>query len=743
MNLSFNKLLDNILTYLFAALFFFVPLILWPKTSEVFEFNKMLFTYILTGTIVSTFATKWILNKQITIKRSVLDLPLLIFLLSQVLSTLFSIDPHTSIWGYYSRFHGGLASTLSYIMLFFLLNTHLSVQNSEARHNRLKLFVLAILASTTIVSIYGVLERLGIDKDFWVQDVQNRVFSTLGQPNWLSAYLAAILPIPIYLSLHSKKGHQTFIYFFLSILFFLTILFTKSRSGIATALIVLLVIFIHQVITAIKNKKSFSKVLVIVSSFFIIVATTGTPWSPNPLTFKQRLELGGPLWSEIEPLLNHFHLTSQVKPLNFAALSPDTQDLLNKRNSGIRVGGSDSFEIRRVVWQGAIDLFKQHPILGTGVETFGYSYYWTRPSAHNLLSEWDFLYNKAHNEYLNFLSTTGAFGFLSYLFFILSTLYLFLSLATKENHDTSLLPAFFLGFITILITNYFGFSVVPIAILFFTYPSLALSTSDTTDEYYFKLGQGWQLTKKDHKRDDDSNISTFSTISLIFVLLIFLYFLNSIYRSFLADINYNKGKAYAYAGYIGESIDYLEKAADLNKKEPVYTAILSEEYAQAALAIHQQLSSTEASGSAQTRNQVVQTQDQYAKKAIDTINLTIQKNPWHLNFLKSKAKVELTLAAIDPAFFEQSLHTLLQATKIAPTDAKILFNIAIIYEEINQDTSAIDTLRKTLELKPDYQQARVELMELYIKNKQFNEARLELPLLLKDFPDHPLKQLLK
>ena len=37
---------------------------------------------------------------------------------------------------------------------------------------------------------------------------------------------------------------------------------------------------------------------------------------------------------------------------------------------------------------------------------------------HNLTSEWDFLYNKAHNEYLNYLATTGLFGLGSYLLFI-------------------------------------------------------------------------------------------------------------------------------------------------------------------------------------------------------------------------------------------------------------------------------------------------------------------------------------
>ena len=38
-------------------------------------------------------------------------------------------------------------------------------------------------------------------------------------------------------------------------------------------------------------------------------------------------------------------------------------------------GVTESGDIRKIVWQGAIELWKQYPILGTGVENFAYSYY--------------------------------------------------------------------------------------------------------------------------------------------------------------------------------------------------------------------------------------------------------------------------------------------------------------------------------------------------------------------------------
>ena len=53
-------------------------------------------------------------------------------------------------------------------------------------------------------------------------------------------------------------------------------------------------------------------------------------------------------------------------------------------------------------------------LIGTGTETFAFAFYRYRPAGHNLTAN-GILYNKAHNEYLNYLATTGLFGLASYL----------------------------------------------------------------------------------------------------------------------------------------------------------------------------------------------------------------------------------------------------------------------------------------------------------------------------------------
>ena len=105
--------------YAFYALLIIVPLILTPWNYELFEFNKMLAVYAGTSVIAGAWVVEMIRQKKWLFTRTPFDVPILLFFLSQVLSTIFSIDPHTSVWGYYSRFHGGLLSTLSYVILFY------------------------------------------------------------------------------------------------------------------------------------------------------------------------------------------------------------------------------------------------------------------------------------------------------------------------------------------------------------------------------------------------------------------------------------------------------------------------------------------------------------------------------------------------------------------------------------------------------------------------------------------------
>lgn len=142
-------------------------------------------------------------------------------------------------------------------------------------------------------------------------------------------------------------------------------------------------------------------------------------------------------------------------------------------------------------------------IFGTGVETFAFAYYKYRPASHNLTSEWDYLYNKAHNEYLNFLTTSGIFGLGTHLLII--AIFLIIAIYSLKNNrlvlpknDVFLVIGLITAYIGIIITNFTGFSVVIINLYFYLIPAwtFILLGQIKPAEYYANLNYSKRMLKK-------------------------------------------------------------------------------------------------------------------------------------------------------------------------------------------------------------------------------------------------------
>ena len=112
-------MIDKIIRFLFYSLFLLTPLLMYKNTSELFEFNKMIFIYLVAVFLFIAWTIKIAREKKFEFKRTLLDIPILIFLISQILSWVFSIDKYTSFFGFYGRFNGGLLSIITYVFLYY------------------------------------------------------------------------------------------------------------------------------------------------------------------------------------------------------------------------------------------------------------------------------------------------------------------------------------------------------------------------------------------------------------------------------------------------------------------------------------------------------------------------------------------------------------------------------------------------------------------------------------------------
>ncbi len=653
--------LNKLLFWSYAALVFFVPLVFTPWNFELFEFNKMILVYFFTIVIGSIWIIKMTLHKKVIFRRTFWDIPLILFLVSQIISTILSIDPHTSIFGYYSRFNGGLLSIICYLILYWSLVANLN--KAQAR----KLINLS-LASGILVSLYGIAQHFGIDKDYWVQDVQRRIFSTLGQPNWLAAYLNILIFLTLTRNTSEESSSNTIrgvspgpIFYLLFSIFYTTLLFTKSRSGFLGFVIPFAIWTIFNAGTILgsslpeKTKKLKNTGLTIIITIILSVII-GLPFS-----IKDKLNI-----SFLSDVNNRD--TSEVK-------SADTSEVIPNI--------TPSSNIRKIVWQGAVKLWKENPIVGTGVETFGYSYYWVRPKAHNLTSEWNFLYNKAHNEFLNYAATTGTLGLIAYLLLPISFFIYIL-----KNKNLSLCTLHF-AFLTILITNFFGFSVVTTSLFFFLLPGIV-------NLIQLKTVPGAKIIHA--PGTNCRRIKIKQWLILISTALAATALLTAVGRYWLADFHYAKGEKYSEANLVATAEKHLKTAIKLNPLEPNYYSELG--IAQAKTAAYY------------IQNDQPEEGEKYIQPAIDNSVRALEISPYHLNFYKNYTQAHYYLAVHDLNLLENAIEALNQAQQLAPTDPKIPFSLAQIYQTLDNDEKAKEYYQAALELKPNYNKAESAIEKL-------------------------------
>lgn len=669
------KISAKLIPIFYYSLFFLVPLVFFHKTSELFEFNKIITAYILTVLITAGWIVKMIGEKKVIFNHTALDLPILFFLTSQIISTIISIDPRTSFFGYYSRFNGGLLSSICYALLYWGLVSNLSAKEVK------KLLKVAFV-SLFISSVWAILEHFGhsfsclifpeyrtFDVSCWVQDVAWRVYSTFGQPNWLAAYLAALIPISWAIFTKSDDKLKKWVSLGLSSVFVITLLFTKSRSGILAFAIGDLVFWASLLIYKIRLRIKFSKILIPVVIWHIILlviaSIIGTPWT---------------------------------KSIN-ETLNKDSQAVIDPvvpTGPALEVGGTSSTEIRKIVWKGAFDIWKNYPIFGTGVESFAFSYYGFRPIEHNLTSEWDYLYNKAHNEYLNFAATTGAVGLLTYSGLILAIFWTLIknSFFIKDENSVIFSLSILSGFITILITNFFGFSVVPVSLQFFLFPGIAIALKNSRDD-------------KDVQKNQHTAVS--QIVASITVLFVSSYFLFLIYKYWRADYFYANGKNNADAGNYSLAMESLNSAISISPKESVYWEELADTSSDIAVALSQQDNKELA--------------NKFVFKSIEEIKTAIRLSPANVNLKRSAANIYVSLSIIDPKLIVGARDTLKEAVKQAPTDAKLLYNLGLSYLRTGENEAAEETLKKTIKFKPDYRNAHYALGLLYTDLDRKEEAQ--------------------
>lgn len=696
--------------------------------------------------IFGAWATKMVIEKEIRIQKSILDIPLLLFLISQIIATIVSIEPHVSFYGYYSRFNGGLLSTIVYIFLFYAFITNLKIREVWRG-------LIVTISTGVLVALWGFPSHFGndptcllfrgtFDTSCWTDAFHPtvRIFSTLGQPAWLAAYLSFLIPIAIFYVLQNEKNtedHKANVwwystYILIAALFYADLIFANTRAGYIGFLFAYISFWglvwfwdlpkrkrmfliigygVANIVLLFATLKSMYLgmhaivALFLIALFFLKKQYRKTFLTINIVFILIALTFGTPLGRLEEPVTKFF--ASRVPATAPQAASPAPQPAAS--GTVLETNITDSGTIRKIVWQGAIDIWKSRPLFGTGVETYAFAYYQFRPVAHNLTSEWDYLYNKAHNEYLNYLATTGAFGLLSYIliigftaFLVAKMLYMNYQQGRKEREEEDSLPtlnylavgAISAGYISILISNFFGFSVVIVNVYFFLTPAFMLILLN-------KLPESSYLISFSKQKSLSLNAFQWTYISTIIVIVLWL--LLTLFRTWNADKAYALGYNLNRIGDFQNAYLKLNEAVKLRSAEPIFLNEYAITNATIASMLYEQ---NDATNAAQFASQAVMITDNLTKQYPN--NIIFWKDRFKAYYMLASSKSENQIA-----YRTQAIASLEKALTLAPTDAKLMYNLGILYRDNGDIDKATQMFEKAVKVKSDYRDAYYALGLLY------------------------------
>lgn len=190
-----------------------------------------------------------------------------------------------------------------------------------------------------------------------------------------------------------------------------------------------------------------------------------------------------------------------------------------------------------------------------------------------------------------------------------------------------------------------------------------------------------------------------------FIILIFIatgYLLIAISRYWFADTLYAKAKGLNRSGSPSEAEKLLLSAVKISPGEPYYHLELSESYTKLSL----------------------------SEKAIEESQKAIDLSPGNVNLRRAEFSMYIRLSLIDPKYLLPAVGALEEAIKMAPTDAKLFYNLGLAYARIGQEDKAISTIQKTIDLKPNYKEARLAHAFILIEKKEYQKARDELNYIL-------------
>ncbi len=364
-------------------LFLIIPLAISPFSLDAFMVPKVTI-FVVYGCIALFYLAlnfkKIHLNTDLRLK-----ILFLLFFSVFIFSFFLSKTPwEQQLYGREGR-NNGLIVFIS-LLLLMILSAQINIFNFKQKINNY------IAASSLVVLGYSSLQLLGLDPLIW-NTINIKMFSTLGNPNFLSAFLASsLVPVLIYINSHKvlasmRKDLKLFLLSLILLVYGYVVLESKSYQG---SIIIILSLLLLVILLSYKfKKKAFTIMSTIVFFLVVVIGFLGT------------LNLG--------PLGSILYKSSVISRGDF--------------------------------YRTAVKMGNDNLLHGVGIDGFGDFYLTYRDPVAAARSNAEYV-DTAHNYFLDFYTNMGIGGLVLYLLLILLTFIGFVKLLRKSTFDIQIVAIF-------------------------------------------------------------------------------------------------------------------------------------------------------------------------------------------------------------------------------------------------------------------------------------------------------------
>ncbi|MFZ2300223.1 MAG: tetratricopeptide repeat protein [Candidatus Moraniibacteriota bacterium] len=374
------KMLDAVVSVTLVALFFGLPLFFTGLTFQGIAFEKQIYFYFWLLIGVVAWASKGVITGEMRIRRTPLDIPILLFWLFYVLAAFFSVDRWHSFWGFFGDPSRGIISVTALVLAYYFLLSHFTPK-------RFSWMFWSFLCSGFLVTVWSflVVMKLRFLPAAWEKFAP---MSLIGTISTLGIFLGTLVPL------------------FLTALFILwkddslkkvsrTILTTFVFIALALALYLLLALY-----------PFISWIVVLVGLGFFIVYVLAQIVRPAEQ------------WTWVPMVVF-------VLVLAFLMIGKNN---LTRAQLPVEVTPNTNLS-----WQIAKDTLKEHFLVGVGPANYGYAFSMFRSQEYNLNTLYTLRFYQGTGLFFEMLPTVGAVGTVLFLVLWLSFISVGLYLLTYEK----------------------------------------------------------------------------------------------------------------------------------------------------------------------------------------------------------------------------------------------------------------------------------------------------------------------